>query len=294
MKYAVDYNKTFRYFNQIDEVVFKYKGTESLVTFIPNLLKSEQRAIINLTSVEIEEIIEYLLLLQKEHENFVVQINYITQSEWIPALKELGINFMFINLASTFEEVYVYASYGVTDIYICEALGFHLKDLQSFREKGIALRVFPDIAQSRLNNVPDLAKFFIRPEGLDIYEDYIDTIELWCHDRSISVTYEIYKQRVWTGYLEDLIIGFSSDFSLHNNALLPTFDEIRVDCGQKCLCDKCHYCERFYNLAPHLAENNQLIMREPDPITTIDENKYKEVLEELKNDKFNPEDMLFE
>ena len=84
------------------------------------------------------------------------------------------------------------------------------------------------------------------------------------------------------------------DFSLHNNALLPTFDEIRIGCGQKCLCDKCHYCERFYNLAPHLAENNQLIMREPDPITTIDENKYEKVLKELKNDKFNSEDMLFE
>ena len=302
MKYAVHYYKSFRYFNQVDEIVFDYKGTEYLTEFIPKFLKPKQRAIINISQLDIEQIFEYLLVLKQRHENFVVQLNATEeQIEWIPALEEMQIKYMFINFATTVEQVYAFSQYNVTDIYICEDLGFRLDELQNLRSKGIALRIFPDVAQSSNFKIPDLCKFFVRPEGLDVYEDYVDTIELWHCDDRISVVYEIYKQRQWSGYLEDLILGFSDEFSLNNATIVPLFDTIRAKCGRDCLVDNnCHYCFRNLELSPLLEKNNLFIVREKDPILTQEEkekiNKYIEELKGKANEhKSSTEnDMLFE
>lgn len=298
MKYAVHYYKSFRYFNQIDEVVLDYKGTEYLTEFVPKLLKPEQRAIINVAGLDIEDIFEYLLILKQKHENFAIQLNWFTQLDWIPALDEMDIKYMFFNFAVTFDQVYAYSQYNITDIYICEDLGFRLKDLQYLRERGIAIRVFPDVAQHNVNfNIPDINKFFIRPEGLDEYEDYIDTIEIFRCDDRLSVVYEIYKQRQWSGYLEDLITDFTDDFSLNNLTILPLFDKLRVDCGRTCLVDnKCHYCFRCVNLAPMLEEEDLFIVRKKDPILSEEEQeKINKYIEELKkNDGINQDDLLFE
>lgn len=289
MKYAVHYYKSFRYFNQVDEIVFDYKGTEYLTEFIPNLLKLKQRAIINISQLDIEEIFEYLLILKQRHENFVVQLNWFNQLDWIPALEEMQIKYMFINFATNIEQVYAFSQYNITDIYICEGLGFRLNELQNLRNKGISLRVFPDVAQSnRQYAVPAINRFFIRPEGLDVYEDYIDTIELWHCDNRLSVVYEIYKQRHWNGYLEDLILDLE-DISLNNNTLLPLFDTIRVKCGRGCLIDNsCHYCFRNLELAPLLEKNNLLITRKRDPFLTKEEQQ--ELDNYLKELQRNPDE----
>lgn len=272
MKIAVHYYKTFRHFDKVDEVVFDYKGTEYLTEFIPNLLKPNQRATINVTNLDIEEIFEYLLILKQKHENFVIQLNWFNQREWIPSLKENNIQFMFYNYATTIDQAYAFSQYEVSDIYICEGLGFNLKQLQKIREKGIALRVYPDIAQSNDNYpVPDINKFFIRPEGLDQYEKYIDIIELYVPDSRVSVVYEIYKQRHWNGYLEDLITGFSEGFSIHNNTILPLFDQLRIDCNRGCLLkDNCHYCHRSLDIGPLMEENDLYITRERNPLIEKD------------------------
>jgi hypothetical protein len=298
MRYAVHYYRSFRYFNQIDEVVFDYKGTEVLTTFIPNLLKQNQRAIINISTLDIEEIFEYLLILKQKHEYYVVQIDYHNQRDWIPALEENNIQYMFINFATNVEQVYAFSQYNITDIYICEDLGFRLNTLQNLRTKGIALRIFPDVAQSSKFEIPDLCKFFVRPEGLDVYENYVDTIELWHCDDRISVIYEIYKQRQWSGYLEDIILDFSNDFSLSNATIVPLFDTIRVKCGRDCLVNNnCHYCFRNLELSPLLEENNLFIVRKKDPILSVEEReKINNYIKELQGqeDGNTQDNMLFE
>ena len=299
MKYAVHYYKSFRYFNQIDEVVLDYKGTEYLTEFVPSFLKPEQRAVINIAGLDIEDIFEYLLVLKQKHENFVVQLNWFTQLDWIPALEEMNIQYMFLNLAVDFDQVYAFSQYNISDIYICEGLGFKLKDLQPLRDRGILIRVFPDVAQYNSNfPISDINKFFIRPEGLDAYEDYIDVIELWRCDDRLSVVYEIYKQRQWSGYLEDVVVGFSDNFSVNNLAILPLFDEMRVGCGRTCLVNgNCHYCFRCLTLSPMLEENDLLIVRKKDPILSEEEQeKLRKYVEELKGkeNESNQDDMLFE
>ena len=299
MKYAIHYYKSFRYFNQIDEVILDYKGTEYLTKFVPKLLKPEQRAIINVAGLDIEEIFEYLLILKQKHDNFAIQLNWFTQLDWIPALEEMDIKYMFFNFAVSFDQVYAFSQYNITDIYICEDLGFRLKDLQFLRKKGIAIRVFPDVAQFNNNfNVPDINKFFIRPEGLDVYENFVDTIELFRCDDKISVLYEIYKQRQWSGYLEDIITGFSKDFTVNNLAILPLFDQLRVGCGRTCLLgDSCHYCFRCIDLTTSLEESDLLIVRKKDPILSEEEQeKVKHYIEELqgKTNENTEDNMLFE
>lgn len=304
MKYAVHYYKSFRYFNQIDEVVFDYKGTEVLTTFIPNLLKPNQRAIINLSNLDIEEVFEYLLILKQKHEYYAVQIDFHTQLDWIPALEENNIQYMFYNYAGTMDQFYSFTQYNISDIYICEGLGFNLTSIQSIREKGVAIRIFPDMVQYNPKYpIPVFTKFFVRPEGLDIYEKYIDVIELYQTSNRLSVLYEIYKQRQWTGYIEDVIAGFPKDFSLLNPTILPMFDSLRVGCNRSCLADgKCHYCYRMLSLSPLLEENDLYLVRKKDSILTKEtkeeyrKNMEKFSKEENKDDRsgINEVDMLFE
>lgn len=304
MKFAIHYYKSFRYFKQIDEVVFDYKGTEYLTEFIPKFLKPEQRAIINVAGLDIEEIFEYLLILKQKHNNFTIQLNWFTQLDWIPALEEMDIKYMFFNFAISIDQAYAFSQYNISDIYICEDLCFRLKDLQYLREtKGITIRVFPDVAQYNNNfPIPDINKFFIRPEGLDEYENFIDVIEFFRCDNKLSVIYEIYKQRQWIGYLEDLIVGFSDDFSINNLTILPLFDKLRIDCGRTCLTgNRCNYCSQCINLSPLLEENDLLFARKKDPIllkTEQEQEKIKNYIEELKGTRDGQEiitdNMLFE
>ena len=55
-------------------------------------------------------------------------------------------------------------------------LGFELPLVRAFcNEHGVRIRCFANVAQSRWEGTPIFKKFFIRPEDVDIYEDYVET-----------------------------------------------------------------------------------------------------------------------
>ena len=277
MKYAIGYYRSFRYGDDVDEICFKYKGTENILDIL-TWIKAYQRATILLNQVDIEEILESLLIFQQEHPNFAVKITR-QQEDWIPTLKEFNIAFMFIEPAVCMEDVAYYYAEGVSDILIAEELCFNLKNLQGLRKKGIQIRVYPDVAQCKYNkNIPEITKFFIRPEDLDIYEKYIDILEFYRIDSTLNVTYEIYKQRRWVGQLEDLIYDLNVD--IDNTTIVPIFGECRVDCCKKCLGEggNCHICFRTEPIANQLAKNDlHIVHKRVKDIKTEDEFRSNEI-----------------
>ena len=254
MRYAIQYNKSFRYFEDVDEVVFDYKGTESIIDFIPKILKKqEQKAVINLINIkEIQDIIPFINKLKTIHPNILIQIDFFKQRNFIELLEDNNIDFMFINYIKDFETLYTAIDLGAKEVYIVEFLGFCLRSLQELRKtKNIRFRVFPDIAQSIIGTtrtIPEITKFWIRPEDTELYEQFVDVFELCRMDDRQSVIYEIYKRQQWFGKISDIILDFDSN--IENTNLDPRFGRERINCWKQCLYGgKCNLCQEMEKLA---------------------------------------------
>lgn len=253
MYYAVHYHRSFRYFDEIDEVVFDYQGTEAIVDYIPKILKKqEQKAVINLSKIrQIENVIPFISKLKTIHPNILTQIDFFSQKEYIELLNDNNIDFMFSTFAKDYETLYSMIDLGAKEVYLVEFLGFCLKNLQELRkEKNIKFRVFPDIAQSAKGTtriIPEITKFWIRPEDTELYEQYVDTFELCRLDDRQSVIYEIYKRQQWLGRVNDIILDL--DLTVENTNLDPRFGQERINCGKRCTYGKCNLCQEMENLA---------------------------------------------
>lgn len=296
MRYAVNYNANFRYFDQVDEVVFDYKGSESIVDFIPKILKrQEQKAIINLCEIEnIKEIIPYLNKLKQVHVNIMVQIDYIKQRDIIELLKDNKIDFMFKNFAKDYDTFYSMVQLGAEDITVVEYLGFCLDNLQEMRNKyGISIRVIPDIAQSAAGTgriIPPITKFWIRPEDTELYEPYVDVFQILRNDDRQSVIFEIYKRQQWLGNIQDIIMDL--DVDIQNDNINPRFGLMRLDCNKKCMYGKCNLCMEIQDLALrfNLAEitiqkkSKKFITQEEKEKIQADLDKRKEKINESTTD----------
>lgn len=249
MKYAITYTKNFRHYDEVDEVIFPYKGIsdeEGLIEIVTNTLtREDQRAIILVDKYEqsIDDLIPIIRKLKTVHENMVVSLNLDYQHEWIDKLKEAEIPFMFVNFATTVTQIAAMVIFGAKEVYLAEDICFRLEKLQLFREiDGIKFRIFPDILQTprRCSSLPQITNFFIRPEDVDLYEKYVDVIEIFRKDSRQSVVYEIYKQGQWRGPLSDLIIDFTEE--INGSSFIPDFGRARLGCGRRCAMTDCDIC----------------------------------------------------
>ena len=114
MKYAITYTKNFRHYDEVDEVIFPYKGIsdeEGLIEIVTNTLtREDQRAIILVDKYEqsIDDLIPIVRKLKTVHENMAVSLNLDYQHEWIDKLKEAEIPFMFVNFATTVAQKFIW------------------------------------------------------------------------------------------------------------------------------------------------------------------------------------------
>lgn len=256
MRYAVNYNANFRYFDQVDEVIFDYKGSESIVDFVPKILKrQEQKAIIDLNEdiEDINEVLPYLNKLKQIHPNILVRL-ISSQKKDIELLKDNNIDFAFQLFVKDYDTFYSMIQLGAKDITVVEYLGFCLGNLQEIRkEYGISIRVIPDIAQSAAGTgriIPPITKFWIRPEDTELYEPYVDVFQILRNDDRQSVIFEIYKRQQWLGNIQDIIMDL--DLELQNDNINPRFGLMRLDCNKKCMYGKCNLCMEMQDLALRL------------------------------------------
>lgn len=249
MKYAITYTKNFRHYDEVDEVIFPYKGIsdeEGLIEIVTNTLtREDQRAIILVDKYEqsIDDLIPIVRKLKTVHENMIVSLNLDYQHEWADKLMEAEIPFMFVNFATTVAQIAAMVLFGAEEVYLAEDICFMLPRLQLFREiDGIKFRIFPDILQTprRCASLPQVTNFFIRPEDVDLYEKYVDVIEIFRKDSRQSVVYEIYKQGQWRGPLSDLIIDFTEE--INGSSFIPDFGRARLGCGRRCAMTDCDIC----------------------------------------------------
>jgi len=259
MKVCFNYNQFTEhssYISQVDEwnIVFNEKDT-TLLEFLDNHLDKR----INLIITDIK-LLNFCEEISKKYSNVYINFKDIELKE----LKDVDIKFKFFTniLVNNIDTMQQLIDLKVTDIYIVEELGFELEKISSYLHKqNIQIRVFPNVAQSQWKNLPALKKFFIRPEDLEFYKQYIDTIEFFEADEKIDIYYDIYiNKKKWFGRLDEIIIDFNS--SLDNKYVIPKFAELRAGCRKKCMRgENCRRCDQIENLASSLEKSKLIVSR---------------------------------
>lgn len=182
----------------------------------------------------------------------------------IDLIKKYNLPFFVYTWIKNWDMLKYYSTLGVCSMYIVESLGFELDKVKTVAlEKNFTVRVFPDVAQSSVNEIQDIYKFFIRPEDLDFYSQFIDVIEFFRVEEKHNVLLDIYLDKVWMGPLDQVIIGFKENV---NNQFLPSeLSTYRATCGKRCFQGyPCNICQRAVELSKLLEENGLQIVRKDE------------------------------
>ena len=260
MRSCINWRKGFKYLPQIDEfnIDFKEQKTRQLVSFLDKYAQT-QRVNIKLGLNDLtKDNIDFLIGLVEEKDYFIaVCIDYYVNNDaelvkLTSQLREKDIPFYFTYAASHWDELYKIISFGVTDIFISGELGFELDAVRKVIPK-VNIRCFANISQPE-----GLKGFFIRPEDVDIYDEYVDVIEFWNSEDTQSTLYEIYfKDREWNGDLREIIQGIKE--RVNNYYLLGSeFANRRIGCRKKCLKgERCALCDKLVDFAKTLEDSDE-------------------------------------
>lgn len=259
--FCLNYYPFHKYFKQVDQLKIKYNRKDDT---LPDFLKqyNNKTIIIDATQGLNQFDLKLFEAIYQENQNFKLVIDYFNENSAFDLIRSLKIPFFFANFVSTVDQMIGLAKYQPTDMYICQELGFSLNKVSSFlHENNIRIRVIPNICQSSFPETPSLKTFFIRPEDIDIYSEYVDVFQIVSDEIRQQVLYNIYKKGVWTGYINEIIPSFKQD--IDNRYILNSFGEIRRRCGKRCMYNpkNCLICDRYIDLTSSLEASHAIVRK---------------------------------
>ena len=253
MNYCINFYKSCPCLKEVQEITIKYSKGTDLLAFAQEYPKQRINIYIDKPK-EVTDIGWNLIatLCGDPSRSFYAKINY--DKELIQTfINHYKCRFFIEEICSTWEKVYEFLSYGVSDVYVGGELGFELSNLAPIIHKaGAAIRAFPNVAQGNSGYNPKLyAQFFIRPEDIEnsVMEQYIDTVEFFGDMAKQHIYFNTYhKHQRWFGDLKDLIIDLNT--SIDNRSLEPSFFVPRLSCRRKCIKgENCRICSSQIKLA---------------------------------------------
>lgn len=265
MKYCVDFQKGFKYIDNVDEITITYRRKDtSLIDF----LLEHQKQRINIYIKDEEDFLQYDCIkifdaIAKEHPevDFCFKLKRYaedTKDVFLAILSsEVKYKYFFEYFVHDWDSLWGYISLKPSSIYITEEMGFEIKTVAELLHSfNIEVRCFPNVAQSSWNKTPGLKKFFIRPEDTVWYEPYVDVYEFFGKPESLTTYYKIYAiDKKWFGKLNEVILSFEGE--IDSRFLLPSFAERRLSCGKRCLKGRgCRICEATEQLSATLEKHN--------------------------------------
>jgi hypothetical protein len=238
MKFCIcNPDMSFRHFQTVDSVHIMLN--RKVLDYLPR----DKELIVDIHFIVDEELIIKDIEKYQDFNNVIFAIPWKDRETIIPFLKKMELKWMFSTFCNSKDMLSAQLEYSPAYVTITEELGFELKSLSSLK---IPIRVLANIAQCAkgTREINPETKFFIRPEDIKFYEGIVDTVELVAAlpDR-LSVVYEIYKNGVWLGPINELIGDLN--LNIMNNEFPPGFGENRLNCHKQCIYNKCHLCHRY-------------------------------------------------
>lgn len=180
----------------------------------------------------------------------------------IKALKDCCHTYCFSEIISSWEELdYMVNCIGVNEIYVGGFLGFNLPAVKKICDrKGTKVRAFANYCGKPWYDDDTARGFYIRPEDVDLYSEYLNGIEFFGGAEAQEVMFKVYSEKKWVGNLNEIIIGFNEEFN--NQALPGDFGKHRLDCKKRCVtgsgCTLCgtmtYFAKKLENAAQRLNE----------------------------------------
>lgn len=250
MKVCLNSHCSPEYLEKADEIKISYKDRNKIIDYVEKYPKATIILSLRDASEDIEttweEINRYQTLCKGKFLFAATTIQQIHECN----LRE--IKFYLDRPVSTYEELYWLKKYKAEYILIEAPLFFDLKNVSYICNTFCSLRIAPNVAYYA-NDVPrsnGIYGSWIRPEDIDLYSDYIDTIEFEdCDVRKEEALYRVYMEtKKWPMDLNKLITNLGTPI---NNFYIPdTFGLVRLTCGQTCVSGgACHLCDRVIALA---------------------------------------------
>lgn len=265
MNFAIPFSKHFNYpeqdiqwninykpkVKQLNEFISVY-GTHRINLIITDFNMSSDCQIVQALREKFSEteIVMCLPKYNKQIENY---------------LNNLNLPHYYNEYVTDWDKFQGFLKLNVTDIFVAEDLMFDVKILSLNAKKyHKALRSYCNICESSWDETPSLKNFFIRPEDIDLYKDYIDTFEFYESENSpvrINVLYEIYtKDKQWFGKLREIIVGYEGEED--SRFIIPRFGEKRLNCSKRCMKGIepiCHICDRIIELSNTLKDRDIIV-----------------------------------
>ena len=245
LKYSLSNRQTYEYLSKADEIRVQWRDRTTII----DLIEKYPDALINLTRhfPDCENPIDW-----KQIEDFSIMCRgrFMLGLTHLDEMKEAhsrNIKFYYLAPAYTFQDLNDYKAVGVCCVYLGAPLFFMMDKVKRF---NLPVRVVTNTASSEALRRPDGATgTWIRPEDVELYEPYVDTIEFVGNQSQEQALYRIYAERKeWKAQLNLIVQDINRDCS--NHLIPPYFAESRLNCGQKCQENgRCQLCYRVLDLA---------------------------------------------
>lgn len=156
-------------------------------------------------------------------------------------------NIMYHYPATTWAMVKICTYYKVKDIMVGEPLVFQCNQLAYLRQQGFTIRANPHIGMNYAlaeTGENGLNHFWVLPQHLYLYNNYIDVFELDITDANKEKSLINLYTNDYNYDLKLLISNYNCPESIFGANITEDFVKHRLNCGQRCLTpsSSCHYC----------------------------------------------------
>jgi hypothetical protein len=231
MKYCIPYIEGLSSINYADEIVIEYKYMEDfsqLIDFLEDHIS--QKTVLNIKEEDLRKDIN-LNLIAKTIQKYNLIIRFPYDKNLAEKCIALNIPFYFSTGCQDWDAFYSFLKLGVQEILLINEMGFYVAAAaEKAHKENVKIRIYPNIAQASYNGTDPIKRFFVRPEDIKFYEEYVDICEIYGDLSSIEFSYDIYLTGKWDNMLNFAILNF--DEEILSPFLSSNFAEKRLNCGK--------------------------------------------------------------
>lgn len=259
MKYCIPFNRDSKQLNSVQEIIIDYTPNKSemrLQSFID--MYPDQRITLDLSIVPpTKELIAAVANLRKGS-NFAIRFDKQNAAA-LEAFPKLGVIWYLTNAAMTYDDIFSYKILGASEFFISAQQGFDLPHIKFIADSlDMKVRSIYAYGYEDVEIYKPYWQYFIRPEDVALYGQYIDTIEFYGDPFVVNVLVSAYQAGKWNGPLNEIIP--TQKVTYDSRYIVPYWGRRRVQCNRQCMYGgSCTMCEAMKDLSDTL-EKAQIII----------------------------------
>ena len=252
MKFCLRNRQTHEYLIKADEIKMEYRDYKSVIDLFERY--PDKTIIVQIKYSDQPDWNELELYKRMKPDNFICCVSSPVQGE---ICRDLGIKFYCGFPMETYYDLNRWLRLGVCYVRLGAPLFFDLPTAAK-AVGNVPIRAVANVAYENLwGEDTGIHGTWIRPEDVELYENYISIIEFEdCDNHKEQALYRIYAEKhEWPGAVSMLISNIKTNAV--NRMIPPNFAERRIACKQRCEGKgNCQYCHIVLNLAnPELIKD---------------------------------------